>query len=77
MNKYYKGFTDSIKKYQKSDSYKAYRRNYEARYRDSHRIETNFTSWRSVQIKLGKVMTLEKETDYLLKRILSEQRRAI
>jgi hypothetical protein len=63
--KYYKGFTESIQKYQKSTKYKKYRRRYEANYRQEHRIMVNYLSWRSM-VRPSPV----QEIDYLLKRFL-------
>ena len=53
--------------YQKSEEYKAYRRKYEAKYRDIHRLEVRYNSWRSINKP-----SPEKEIDYLLKRFLRE-----
>ena len=66
MNKYYVGFTDAIKRYQKSDKYKTYRRRYEKSYRQEHRIMVNYLSWRS----MTRYVTPQKEMNYLLKRFL-------
>ena len=65
--KYYKGFTASIRRYQKSEKYKSYRRKYEASYRQEHRIMINYLSWRSMTNP-----TPKQEIDYLLKRFLRQ-----
>jgi len=70
MNKYYVEYTDTAKRYQHSDKYKAYRRKYEAGYRDENRIAVNLHSWKVMQRKAGKRITVKKEMDYLLKRML-------
>ncbi len=70
--KKYSGFTDSVRKYQKSEKYKVYRRKYESYYRDHHRLEVNFSSWKVTQRKYGKRVTVQKEMNYLLKRMLNE-----
>jgi len=72
MNLYYKGYTDAAKKYQKSESYKIYRRSYEARYRQEHLIMVNYLSWKTMQRKYGKKVTEQKEMNYLLKRFLND-----
>jgi KaiC/GvpD/RAD55 family RecA-like ATPase len=63
--KYYKGYTDSIKKYQMSEKYKVYKRKYETNYRQEHRIMVNYLSWRSMTKP-----TMVQEMEYLLKRFL-------
>lgn len=70
MNKYYTDFTESIKKYQKSEKYKVYRRKYEAKYREKNKLNVNITSWRTMVRKRGERVTPQKEIDYLLKRML-------
>lgn len=67
VNLYYKGFTDSTKRYQKSDKYKSYRRKYEGKYRHSNRLMVNYLSWRSMTNP-----TPQEEMNYLLKRMLKE-----
>jgi hypothetical protein len=69
MNKYYIEFTDVIKRYQKSEKYKSYRRKYEEGYRDRNRVMVNFLSWKSNHVKR---MTPQKEMNYLLKRFLND-----
>ena len=66
---YYKGFTEPIKRYQKSDKYKCYRRKYESNYRQSNRLIVNYLSWRSMTNP-----TPQEEMNYLLKRMLKEKR---
>ena len=70
MNKYYAGFTEPIKRYQKSESYKAYRRKYEAGYRQEHKIMVNYLSWKWSVRNHGKRVTMQREMDYLLRRFL-------
>ena len=53
--------------YQKSDKYKKYRRNYEASYRHSNRVMTNYNSWKSKSPR-----TEIEQINYLLKRFLNE-----
>jgi hypothetical protein len=69
MNKYYKGFTEPIKRYQKSEKYKSYRRKYEEKYRSNNRLMTRYRCWRATMIKKG-AWTEEKELIYLAKRLL-------
>lgn len=47
-NKYYKGMTSAINKYQKSDRYKTCTRKYEARYRALNIERIRYNSWKSV-----------------------------
>lgn len=68
VSKYYKGFTEPIKKYQKSEKYKSYRRKYEAKYRDENRLMVRYNGWVSVMKRLGK-WSEEREMLYLMKRL--------
>ena len=65
MSKYYVEYTPAIKRFQKSEKYKVYRRKYEETYRQNHRIMVNYLSWRSMTNP-----TPMQEIDYLLKRFL-------
>lgn len=53
-NKYYKGYTEPVKRYQKSENYKKYRRVYEEGYRNLNRVEVSFSSWYNKRLKEGK-----------------------
>tara|TARA_R110000851_G_scaffold233382_1_gene385917 strand:+ start:84 stop:302 length:219 start_codon:yes stop_codon:yes gene_type:complete len=72
MNKYYVKYTDPMKRYQKSEKYKSYRRGYEALYRDDNRLKHNLKSWKAGQKRHGKRITPMKEIDYVLRRLLGE-----
>lgn len=61
----YKYTKPHLLKYQKKESYKKYRRIYEYKYRNKHRIMTNYLSWKSITKPCP-----EQEIDYLLKRFL-------
>jgi len=55
-------------RYQKTEKYKAYRRKYEAGYRQDNKNMVRYNSWKSTTKKNG-TWTVEKEVDYLLKRM--------
>jgi len=63
--KCYKGFTPSMRRFQKSEKYRSYRRKYEAAYRGEYRMRVNYNSWKSITKP-----TPMQEIDYLLKRFL-------
>ena len=81
MSKYYKGFTDAMKKYQKSENYKSYRRKYEAKYRKtekykiyrqryyvSHKVDMLFKAWKKRRTAKGIITTIDDELRYWEKR---------
>ena len=62
-NKYYKGMTPAIKKYQKSGKYKKYRREYETIYRTLNKERVRYNTWKSVMKP-----TLKQKEAYLRQR---------
>lgn len=59
-----------ILKYQKTNpNYRIYKRIYERKYRENHRLVRNLCSWKSMKKKIGVKVTLEMETNYLLERL--------
>ena len=65
-NKFYKGYNNSIKRYQKSEKYKMYTRKYERTYRALNKVEVSFSSWYCMRLSNGKRTTTELINAYLL-----------
>ena len=61
--------------YQKSEKYKAYRREYEADYRKEHSSERSLSAIKSMRKANGKRMSLIQETDYLLRHIIRKEQK--
>ena len=69
----YKKNKTYILKYQKENpNYRIYKRKYETGYRNEHKVEITFSSWKNRQRKAGKNVTIQKEMNYLLSRFLGE-----
>jgi len=62
-NKYYKGMTSAINKYQKSEKYKKYRRKYETMYRTLNKERVRYNAWKSAMKP-----TLKQKETYLRQR---------
>ena len=60
--------------YQKTNkNYRKYKRKYEREYSEKNRIMWNFKSWKSVQRKAGKRITIKKEFIYIVNRVLQKE----
>ena len=63
---------ESYHKYKHTKWYKNYRKKFESTYRNKNRLMWNFKSWKSMQRKAGKKITIKKEFEYLLLRALND-----
>ncbi len=68
MSEYYQKIKKHLIKYQKTEKYRAYRREYEPKYRAKNREKLNFNSWRSMRKKKNGVYPTPNEVRRYLKR---------
>lgn len=64
---------ESYHKYKHTKWYRDYRIKFEKSYREKNRLLWNFKSWKNMQRKAGKRITIKKEFEYLmLRKLLNE-----